>query len=387
MKSLADFLLESDDGKLKHLEHVEDHVINDGKLGFVRASNHLHDIHKQMTGGSGKTHVSMKLDGSPSLVFGHHPQSGKFFVASKSAFNKTPKINYTHADIDQNHGHAPGLARKLKSALDNLPHVTPRGIYQGDIMHTTGDLQNDGKHVHFTPNTLTYSVPSDSPHGKAALASKIGIAVHTKYHGDDMGSMHSKPINDLSEFGSHKNVHLIGAQHNISGSQTTKTGSKHFESHMAKAEAAHNAMQPKDYAAIKGHEIPLKSYINHTVRTGETPNVVGFTDHYKKSHEKKIEAVKTPKSKTQKSITMLKDINHVHKNANSFDMLLAIHKHLQNAKNVLVKGLSKGSEFEHSINGKPTNPEGFVVSGSKGPASKFVNRGVFSRANFAKNRG
>ena len=39
------------------------------------------------------------------------PQSGKFFVGTKSVFNATPKINYTNADIKRNHGGA--LADKL----------------------------------------------------------------------------------------------------------------------------------------------------------------------------------------------------------------------------------------------------------------------------------
>jgi hypothetical protein len=82
----------------------------------------------------------MKYDGSPSIVFGHHPKTGKFFVASKSAFNKNPKINYTHKDIEKHHGHAPGLVSKLKTALTHLPKVAPKhGVYQGDVMHTRED--------------------------------------------------------------------------------------------------------------------------------------------------------------------------------------------------------------------------------------------------------
>ena len=62
------------------------------------------------------------------------------FVASKSAFNKNPKINYTHEDIEKNHGHAPGLVSKLKAALDHLPKVTKPGkVYQGDFMYHKDD--------------------------------------------------------------------------------------------------------------------------------------------------------------------------------------------------------------------------------------------------------
>ena len=81
--------------------------------------------------------VTTKYDGSPSIVFGTHPETGRFFVASKSAFNKDPKINYTPEDIERNHGHAPGLVEKLKGALEHLPKIMPRngGVYQGDLMY------------------------------------------------------------------------------------------------------------------------------------------------------------------------------------------------------------------------------------------------------------
>ena len=124
----------------------------------------------------------MKYDGSPAVIFGEHPENKQFFVASKSAFNKNPKINHTHEDIEKNHGHAPGLVQKLKAALDHAHKIKPQGIYQADIMHA-GDVQKKGNRVEFTPNTITYHAPHDSDHGKAATNAKLGLAVHTGYEG------------------------------------------------------------------------------------------------------------------------------------------------------------------------------------------------------------
>ena len=114
----TEFLTEqSEEDKLKHLEHVEDHVIHSGHKGFGHAFHTLNDVHNNLQGKGGKdTQVTMKYDGSPAVVFGKHPENGKFFVASKSAFNKNPKINHTHEDIQKNHGHAPGLVQKLSAA-------------------------------------------------------------------------------------------------------------------------------------------------------------------------------------------------------------------------------------------------------------------------------
>ena len=118
-----------------------------GHAGFEHAHAALMKAHAHMTGGHSNTNLTMKYDGSPSIVFGHHPDTGKFFVASKSAFNVKPKINYTHNDIAKNHGHAPGLMDKLHSSLNHLPKITPKtGVYQGDLMYSEGDKkEKDGK--------------------------------------------------------------------------------------------------------------------------------------------------------------------------------------------------------------------------------------------------
>jgi len=106
----------------------------------------------------------MKYDGSPSIVYGHNPENNKFFVASKSAFNKNPKLNYTPEDIEKNHGHAPGLVEKLKAGLEHLPKIAPKkGVYQGDVMYTHNDLKKEGDKTSFTPNTITYTAKGDQP--------------------------------------------------------------------------------------------------------------------------------------------------------------------------------------------------------------------------------
>lgn len=147
MLTFKTFLIESDgedDGKLKHISHAEDHPLHHGHAGFEHAYGALMKAHHHIVNKKNNSNLTMKYDGSPSLVFGHHPKTGKFFVASKSAFNKNPKINHTEADIDRNHGHSPGLANKLKAALKHLPKVTPKkGVYQGDMMYSHEDLKHE----------------------------------------------------------------------------------------------------------------------------------------------------------------------------------------------------------------------------------------------------
>lgn len=387
MTSFRSFLAEEvDETKLKHLEHAEDHVINAGNEGFSHAYHNLKDVHDKLSGKNNETKVTMKYDGSPSVVFGRHPQTGRFFVGSKSTFNKNPKINYTPEDIEKNHGHAPGLVAKLKAALAHLPKVTPKkGVFQGDIMHTAEDVhETDGK-VHFTPNTITYSAPKGSAHGRAALNSKIGIAVHTKYNGKNLEDMKAEYAPDLNEFGLHKDVHLISTEHDLGQIKYTPQQKEKFAKAMAAAASANKKSKPETYEAIKGHEIPLKTYINHTVRTGTKPSVEGFMSHYMKSHQKKIEGVKTAASKATKTSAMESDIAHVQRNRAHFQNVLNQHKALQKAKDVLANTLSSNAEFNHTINGKKSKPEGFVVVRHNRP-TKIVDRAEFSAANFNRDK-
>lgn len=138
MLNFKEFLKEEaeEGAKLKHITHPEDRPLHHGHKGFEHAFGALQQAHEHIKSKQSSNKLTMKYDGSPSIVFGHHPKTGKFFVATKSAFNKNPKINHTHEDIEKNHGHAPGLASKLHAALEHLPKVTPKkGVYQGDMMH------------------------------------------------------------------------------------------------------------------------------------------------------------------------------------------------------------------------------------------------------------
>jgi hypothetical protein len=120
------------------------------------------------------------------------------------------------------------------------------------------------------------------------------------------------------------------------------------------------------------------------VRTGTRPNVEGFLEHYQNAHQKKIDAVKTAKSKEAKTVEMQRALQDVHDNREHFQNMLNLHNHLQKAKDTLTHALSTTAEFDHHIRGKKSKPEGFVVVRGNRP-TKFVDRADFSAANF--NRG
>jgi hypothetical protein len=404
--------------KLTHLEHAEDHVIHGGMEGFAHAYHNLEDVKEQINGKKNKTKIATKYDGAPSIVFGHHPETGAFFVSTKSAFNKDPKLNYTPEDIEKNHGHAPGLVQKLKHALEHLPKVTPKtGVYQGDVMHSGiqsktnphGDVVNEGGKYHFKPNTLTYSTPHSSAEGKKLAGSKFGVAVHTAYEGNTLEGMKAQYGADLAHFPKHPDVHVVSTVDDVHKADLNTNQSHTYEHHMAEAKKVFLATDKKHYdTALKGktigtkadgtpkyehehHVDHLKTYINKTVRDGTKPSVEGYTEHLKEKHLKEIAKVKTAKAVDSKVERMNTDMAHVDKHSDKFQNILDMHHHLQAAKDQLVHSLSAKPKFEHSIpepgstkitGGKPAKPEGFVVIRNNRP-TKFVDRAEFSRANFA----
>ena len=75
----------------KHLEHPEDMIMY-GRRAALRTVNAL--LHKHLP-------LGVKWDGAPAIVFGTNPENGKFFVGTKSVFNKVKvKIAYSYEDID-----------------------------------------------------------------------------------------------------------------------------------------------------------------------------------------------------------------------------------------------------------------------------------------------
>ena len=398
MKSFSLFLKEesgSEGSELKHIHHAEDRPLMHGHAGFEHAHEALMKAHAHMTAGHKSSNLTMKYDGSPSIVFGHHPKNGKFFVATKSAFNKNPKINHTDKDIDKNHGHAPGLAKTLKHALKHLPKVTPKtGVYQGDLMHHT-DIKHLSESLYenylteakvsFTPNTITYTA-----HGKEAekiKKSKVGVVVHHKYS-DDM--KHASPHVDHENFKEHPDVHIHGAEHDTSKVKHSAHNEAGFQKHMKAAKEIHDTHGHKMYDAIhpkhSGESGHLSTYINKTVRHDEVPSVKGFKEHLHDVHEKQAAKVKTEKAKAEKTGEGKSQIAHVEKNKSHYGNLFAMHHHLAQAKNHLVNSLeTHEGHYQHHIEGKKSKPEGFVVHHANEP-TKLVNRPEFAKQNLLKVR-
>lgn len=384
-------ITEQTEEKLIHLPHNEDHIIHSGMDGFAHAFHNLEDVHDQLHGKKNKTLVTTKYDGSPSLVFGHNPDNGQFFVASKSAFNKNPKLNYTFEDIEENHAHAPGLVQKLKTALEHLPKIAPNtGIYQGDVLHSgvqsksnpEGDVKKVGSKYHFqaNPSGIEYATGMDSDEGKKIKNSKFGIAVHTSYTGKNFAGLKVQHGADLSKFKDHKDVHLVDSSIDTSKLNMTPDQHETYQHHMKQATDVFKRTDKKAYDTLPRHVDNLSTYINKTVKQQAKPSVKGYLEHLKDVHTKAILKVKTEKAIRAKTDKMHEDLQHVSDNEHHFKNVFDMHYHIQRAKDQLVHALSSKPKFENYRDGIKVKPEGYVVVRSD-KATKLVDRDEFSRQN------
>ena len=155
-----------------HIQHPEDSILT-GNLSVLDAfTDRMHNSY------------SVKIDGSPAIVWGVNPDNGKFFVGTKSVFNKVrPKINYSVEDICKNHKNF-----ELQSILIRCFHCLPRTeevpfqVFQGDFI-------GFGGYRDYKPNAIGYTLAE-------VQNTAVVVAPHTEYTGDSMRSLPASPLKD-----------------------------------------------------------------------------------------------------------------------------------------------------------------------------------------------
>lgn len=390
MRTFTTFLTEQ---KNLHLEHLEDELFNRGEAGVNEAIAFLKSLSEMLKGNAkSPVNVTVKWDGAPAVFAGTNPENGKFFVATKSLFNKTPKINYTNADIDRNH--SGGLAEKLKVALANLKGLGIKGVLQGDMLYTTGDLSSqtiDGESMlTFTPNTITYAVPSNSGLAKKINSSRMGIVFHTTYSGNTIENLKASFGADVSGLKKTNKVWYQDADYrDVSGRATmTAKQEREIQNYIKGTE---RIVKGSKAALKKIVNSPLKDlikiYLNQNVRAGIDKGTAGGLASFLGSRfDTKISSLKTEKARErvqQEKNDLMKELK---KNEKNLDGIFTAHYYLAQAKMLILKklqALNTMPSFIKTDSGyKVTNPEGFVAIDRTGKAVKLVDRMEFSRANF-----
>jgi hypothetical protein len=389
--------------KNTHLEHLEDDIINRGAVGGDNAINFLKSVRNMLAGTTGsKTNITVKWDGAPAIICGINPENGKFFVGTKSVFNKTPKINYTVADIRKNHGGV--VAQKLEVCLANLKRLNIKGILQGDLLFTNDKkvISIDGeKMLSFTPNTITYAVPQNSGIGKRIANAKMGIVFHTQYNGKKMDSL-------SASFGtvtgsSNRNVFLASAAYQDTAVLFPKSELTKFDAQIRMAEGSLRKAAPilnlmsKNISDDLSIGYRLKTYFNHFIRNSNSSmDKVAvmqkqFRDYFESVLQAEIDKRKTPAGKAKFIKAKADGLQFIDRNKQALYFAIASHITLGVAKTTLLQKMNQiqsiGNFIRTSTGYRVTAPEGYVAVDKVAGAIKLVDRLEFSRQNFTMPKG
>ena len=394
--NFSEFITEQ---KNTHMTHIEDKVIYGGVKGTRDAIMALRSL-RDMLGGSHDGNVSVKWDGAPAIFAGIDPRDGRFFVAKKGIFNKSPKVYKSDEDVDAD---ASGdLADKLKLALQYLPSLGIKEVIQGDFLFSSQDVKTkkiDGKvYLTFHPNTIVYAVPAKSEMAKQIKAAKIGIVWHTTYKGKAFESMKASYGVDVSKM---KPSKAVWSQDAMLRDMTKYTMSKKetaaVNEYLKKAGFIFNRIAGSTLRQLEKNQDLAKhieTHSNRYVRAGQLPpdpkkRVDALIKFIEDKYKKEIDARKTDKGKSAQQ----KKLNDLlaffsQKNKQSLVQMFELQKVIVLAKLKLINSLNKLSNVSTFLKTKKgyrvTGEEGYVaIDKLGGDAVKIVDRMEFSYANFS----
>lgn len=413
MITFKQYILLEDDGaapevkaKLKHLEHIEELIINEGPAGAHRALTFIGRL-INVAGGREDPNlaVNLKIDGAPSLTCGPLPKgeqgAGEFFVGTKSALSPTGK-RYTKHNADKiAEENSPGLAEKLTAALNYLPALGMTEIYQGDFLFTPGDLKYETiegtRYITFKPNTITYAVEADSETGAAVKQAKMGIVFHTVYQGDTIADMHATFSPDLSKLSESPNV-WWKSNRIQDFSSTMPHGAEAIGQLQMMLQKARGEFAQIDQSLFEAmHENPqlaafIKMHLNSKVRQNElVGHIEDHIDHLTafidRRHQMDFDKFKTDKKKQEVSAAREKYSGMMQQLRPQLIKLFAFFNHITDIKIALLNKIQSfgglSAFFKEGDKYTRTAGEGLVIADTKShEITKIIDRLTFARQNF-----
>jgi hypothetical protein len=385
--------------KNTHMTHIEDKVIYGGVKGTRDAILALRSL-RDMLGGSHDGSVSVKWDGAPAIFCGTDPRDGRFFVAKKGIFNKSPKVYKSDADIDADT--SGDLAVKLKSALKLLPALGIKGVIQGDFLFGPGDLKTQKikgqTYVTFHPNTIVYAIPAGTEAAKELKAAKIGIVWHTTYTGKTFETMKASYGVDVSKLKKSRSVWSQDAMlRDMTKYTMSKKDTEEVNQYLKTAGFIFNRIAGSTLRQLeKNPDLAqlIETHANSYVRKGSLPpdptkRVDDLIKFIRQKFQKEIDKRKTEKGKAaqQKNLdTILEFFDTTNKQ--SLVQMFELQKVIVLAKLKLINTLNKLNNVSTFLKTKKgyrvTGQEGYVaIDKLGGDAVKIVDRLEFSYANFS----
>ena len=384
--------------QLKHLEHLEDEMLNYGVEGCIASVNFLKELRKMLGCDNSTGFMQTKWDGAPSVVCGTDPNSGMFFVGTKSVFAQNSKACYRDADVDLYY--EGDLAEKLKYSLKYFSTLGIQGIVQGDLLFTTDvkrETVNGEKLYTFTPNTITYGIPVDHPIGVATSRAKIGVVFHTHYRGNNFQTMQA--VAGAKVKGS---IEVLSVDNDTPMDRVGLNHSEEmlFDKYVANIEkmCAASGDFLDELTTLSGTagdakwhvSSYLKQFFNSQIKNQKTISnttqaLEDLTNFYHSKVKPLADKIKTPKTQVAKKKLIYDSENYLINNATKFKSMLGLYKEIQEIKQFVINKLDKLETFKTFVQTdtgyKVTGPEGYVLH-KDGDMIKFVNRLEFSYNNF-----
>jgi len=389
-----------------HLEHIEDEIFNSGVDGARQSILFLLSLTKMLSSGSkGVKNVTVKWDGAPAVFVGEHPETKEFIVAKKGLFAKKQEYYTSHADIDEKL--SGDLAKKFKVCLDNFKDLGIKGILQGDLMFTKGDLEtqkiNGESYITFGPNTITYAVPSTSKLASTMRKANVGVVWHTTYSGSSLSDMKASFGANISGLKKSSKVWMDNAEYNdVSGTATFNAKDtmemRRLMSRAGKVFQSISAPQLTKFLNMQESMIAgatYKTYHNSRVRAGDNLLRMNYKNHvngyFKFAEErlqKEIDKLKSPKGKEAKTKNKDMFLSEIRKALPILTKLVEFQALINYGKTKVLSKLNQANQLTSMFVKKGNGydvvaPEGFVaIDNNLGGAVKLVDRMEFSLNNF-----
>ena len=387
--------------KNTHMTHIEDKVLYGGVDGTRQAILALRSL-RDMLGGVKEGSASVKWDGAPAIFAGIDPRDGKFFVAKKGIFNKSPKVYKTNADIDSDT--SGDLSEKLKVALKYLPSLGIKGVIQGDFLYGPGELKKQkikgANYITFHPNTIVYAVPAESQNAKELIKSKIGIVWHTTYTGNSFESMKASYVVNVNKLRKNPNVWSQDAMlRDMTRYTMSKKETDTVNEYLSQAGVLFNQISGnvlRDLEKNQSLAQTIETFNNTYVRRGMVINdtkkhVDNLIRYITSKYKKEIDSRKTEKGKRVQQ-TKLNDVLQFFsiKNKINLKKIFDLQKLIVVVKLKLINILNKFIKLDTFVKTprgfKTTGQEGYVaIDKLGGDAVKIVDRLEFSHNNFSPN--
>jgi len=362
------------------IQHAEDIVFWEGSKGAVRALESLRNLEK-----GGHTDVTIKWDGSPSIIFGRN-ENGEFILTDKSGFVKKGGVERaTSAEqlssllLNRSGGKNkddPGriaFAQNMADIFDEYQKAVPKGFegyFKGDLLYYNTPPKQDGNFV-FKPQLVTYRVKENSELGSKIARSKTGVVVHRIIN--EQGE--ERPIDiDLDNFFQGDDVLVFPPVTVQAPAQIDDTKIDQLKTLISKGAASLDSLL--DTADLKANQLSdlaqiLYTYTNSKVDTG----LQGLGEDF-------FAWLKTSKVSDAKQKKILDRVN-AHRPG--WQALWDVVNGIMAVKDDIIRQFEEQeADVKASINDQPGG-EGFVLAHPEGDI-KLVPREFFSRANRAVKR-